>query len=162
MRVVVVGAGIAGLALAGSLQRRGHEVTVLEEAGELRTGGAAIAIWHNGAAALQRLGADIAAQGRVIELLEIWTCKGRVVGRVDAARLSRQHGVEAVTIPCEGLLLEVLAAQVRPGTIAFAAPCQRVRQAEGSATVGGLSGRGHRSRPRSLGQMGTARPCGAP
>lgn len=56
MRVAVVGAGIAGLALAGGLHRRGYEVQVFERAPEVRAAGAGITLAPNGLGALDSLG----------------------------------------------------------------------------------------------------------
>jgi 2-polyprenyl-6-methoxyphenol hydroxylase-like FAD-dependent oxidoreductase len=53
---VVVGAGVGGLAAAGALARSGWHVTLLERAGRLRAGRAALLIWPNGVRALQALG----------------------------------------------------------------------------------------------------------
>jgi len=66
-RIVVIGAGIAGLAAAVALQRRDHDVTVIERRTDTSTG-AAITIWPNALAALDRLGLGDAvreAGGRV-------------------------------------------------------------------------------------------------
>ena len=52
---VVIGAGIAGLATAVALQRRGHYVTVLEERTDTASG-AGISIWPNALAALDQIG----------------------------------------------------------------------------------------------------------
>src|ERR1700704_2555835 len=54
-RVAVVGAGIAGLASAVALQRRGFDVTVLEERTDT-SNGAGISIWPNALAALDEIG----------------------------------------------------------------------------------------------------------
>lgn len=54
--VVIVGAGIAGMALALALHRLGVKSIVLEKAGELRTTGTAIGIWTNAWRALEALG----------------------------------------------------------------------------------------------------------
>ncbi|HEY1831169.1 MAG TPA: FAD-dependent oxidoreductase [Acidimicrobiales bacterium] len=134
MQVVVVGAGIAGLALAAGLQRDGHDVRVLEEAPTLRTGGAAIAIWHNGAVALRQLGIDLSRHGQVINRLELWSAKGNQVGWVDAARLSGKFGIDAVTIG-RGELLTHLADSVKPGTIKFGAPAVRAGNRPDSAVI---------------------------
>ena len=54
-RIVVVGAGLAGLATAVGLQRRGYEVSVVEARTDISTG-AGISIWPNALAALDHLG----------------------------------------------------------------------------------------------------------
>ncbi|MGH3524462.1 MAG: FAD-dependent oxidoreductase, partial [Mycobacterium sp.] len=66
-RIVVVGAGIAGLATAVALHRRGHEVTVVEARTDTSTG-AGISIWPNALAALDHIGVGDAvrqAGGRI-------------------------------------------------------------------------------------------------
>jgi FAD-dependent urate hydroxylase len=132
--VLVVGAGIAGLALAGGLQRRGHDVSVLEEAEDLRVGGAAISVWNNGAMALRCLGTDLRGHGQVIDRLEFRSSTGNLVGWVDTARLNRQIGIDAVTVP-RGELLEHLAGALTPGTLRFGAGCQRAHERAGRAMV---------------------------
>jgi 2-polyprenyl-6-methoxyphenol hydroxylase-like FAD-dependent oxidoreductase len=65
--IVVVGAGIAGLATAVALQRHGHQVDIVEERTDT-TSGAGISIWPNALAALDEIGlgdAVRAAGGRV-------------------------------------------------------------------------------------------------
>ncbi|MCV7106366.1 FAD-dependent oxidoreductase, partial [Mycolicibacterium chitae] len=52
---LVVGAGIAGLATAAALQRRGHSVRVFEERRDTAIG-AGISIWPNALAALDEIG----------------------------------------------------------------------------------------------------------
>jgi 2-polyprenyl-6-methoxyphenol hydroxylase-like FAD-dependent oxidoreductase len=66
-RFLVVGAGLAGLATAVGLQRRGHRVTIVEERTDTSSG-AGISIWPNALAALDELGLGDAvrdAGGRV-------------------------------------------------------------------------------------------------
>ena len=56
MKVVVVGAGIAGLCTAAGLASTGADVTVIEKAPEVRGGGAGLSIFANGVRALESLG----------------------------------------------------------------------------------------------------------
>ncbi|MGH3676128.1 MAG: FAD-dependent oxidoreductase [Mycobacterium sp.] len=61
-QIVVIGAGIAGLATAVALQRRGHDVTVIEERLDTSSG-AGISIWPNALAALDEIGLGDAVRG---------------------------------------------------------------------------------------------------
>jgi 2-polyprenyl-6-methoxyphenol hydroxylase-like FAD-dependent oxidoreductase len=54
-QILVIGAGICGLATAVALQRRGHPVTVIEERTDTSSG-AGISIWPNALAALDEVG----------------------------------------------------------------------------------------------------------
>lgn len=56
MKVAIVGAGISGLALAGGLEKRGHEVTIFEKGEEIRAGGSGITLAPNALTALDYLG----------------------------------------------------------------------------------------------------------
>jgi 2-polyprenyl-6-methoxyphenol hydroxylase-like FAD-dependent oxidoreductase len=56
LRVVIIGAGIGGLAAGAILRRDGHEVTVLERAERFEPLGAGLALWPNGAHALREIG----------------------------------------------------------------------------------------------------------
>lgn len=56
MKVAVNGAGIAGTALAYWLSKMGHEVLLVEQAPELRTGGYILNLWGVGYDAVERMG----------------------------------------------------------------------------------------------------------
>ncbi len=56
MRVLIVGAGIAGPTLAYWLQRMGHEITLVERAPELRLGGYLVDFWGAGFGVAERMG----------------------------------------------------------------------------------------------------------
>ena len=56
LKVLVVGAGIAGLTAATGLRRQGHHVEVFERSALLKEYGAAISIGPNASAVLRRLG----------------------------------------------------------------------------------------------------------
>jgi 2-polyprenyl-6-methoxyphenol hydroxylase-like FAD-dependent oxidoreductase len=65
MRIIVVGAGIGGLAAAIGLRRAGHDVTVLERSPQIAGIGAGLVLFQNAMRALDRLGVReaVAAQG---------------------------------------------------------------------------------------------------
>ncbi len=88
-QVVIIGAGIAGLALARGLALRGAQVQVLEQAGAIREVGAGLQIASNGARVLRGLGlgddlARIGVQARALELRNGET--GARVVRMDLTR----------------------------------------------------------------------------
>ena len=56
MKVLIVGAGIAGPTLAFWLNKSGHEVTIVEHAPELRSGGYLIDFWGAGFDVAERMG----------------------------------------------------------------------------------------------------------
>lgn len=56
MRTVIAGGGLVGLTAAASLQSIGHEVTVLEQAPEVRAAGAGIGLWPNALREFDRIG----------------------------------------------------------------------------------------------------------
>ncbi|WP_280432014.1 FAD-dependent oxidoreductase [Nocardia brasiliensis] len=69
MRIVVAGGGLVGLTAAASLRRDGHQVTVLEQAMEIRAAGAGIGLWPNALREFDRfgIGAEVRAKGHEIE-----------------------------------------------------------------------------------------------
>jgi 2-polyprenyl-6-methoxyphenol hydroxylase-like FAD-dependent oxidoreductase len=60
--VLVIGAGIAGLTTAVALQRRGHQVAILEERTD-GSSGSGVSIWPNALAALDEIGLGDAVVG---------------------------------------------------------------------------------------------------
>ena len=87
--VTVLGGGVAGLAVAIALARRGAQVTVLEQAAEIREVGAGLQISPNGVAVLCALGlgdelARIGTRAQAAELRD--GIGGGTVLRLDLAR----------------------------------------------------------------------------
>jgi 2-polyprenyl-6-methoxyphenol hydroxylase-like FAD-dependent oxidoreductase len=70
MRVLIVGAGIAGPTLAYWLQRLGHEPTLVEWAPELRRGGYLVDFWGAGFDVAERMGIVPELRRRGYHLLE--------------------------------------------------------------------------------------------
>lgn len=175
MHAVIVGAGVGGLAFAGGLHRRGHSVTVVEQAPDLPSAGAALSVWFNGAAALVRLGhalePDTPGGGRRIDRLLQRRSDGRLIFDADVVRLQQRFTVPALTIPRRALL-ERLATDLPAGTIRGGVRCAAVYDSDAGATVVMADGTqvsgdlvvgadGHRSVVRTaLVGSGAARPTG--
>lgn len=93
--VTVVGAGVAGLAVARALAMRGAAVTVLEQADAIREVGAGLQISPNGAAVLRALGLQgaldaVSLRAEAVQLVDGPT--GDPVTRLDLARLRPDQG----------------------------------------------------------------------
>jgi len=116
-RILVVGAGIAGLATAVALQRRGHDVTIVEERSDT-TSGAGISIWPNALAALDEIGLGDAvreAGGRVTAGALRWR-DGSWLRHPTRERLVKALGEPLVVIR-RSALTKVLADALAGGTV---------------------------------------------
>jgi 2-polyprenyl-6-methoxyphenol hydroxylase-like FAD-dependent oxidoreductase len=114
---LVIGAGIAGLATAVALQRRGHQVTILEERADTSSG-AAISIWPNALAALDQFGLGDAVResgGRVTAGAMRWS-DGSWLRRPAPERIVRALG-EPLVVVRRSVLMDLLAAALEEGTV---------------------------------------------
>ena len=89
--IVIIGAGIGGLAAARALALRGASVTVLEQAPEITEVGAGLQISPNGLAVLRALGLEDALRANdapVAEAVVLRNARGSQVTRIDLTRLA--------------------------------------------------------------------------
>ena len=115
--IAVIGAGIAGLATAVALQRRGLDITVFEDRADTSSG-AGISIWPNALAALDAIGlgdAVRAAGGRVTAGAVRWR-DGTWLRRPDTDRMVRALG-EPLVVVKRATLTDVLTGALAPGTV---------------------------------------------
>jgi 2-polyprenyl-6-methoxyphenol hydroxylase-like FAD-dependent oxidoreductase len=118
-RILVIGAGIAGLATAVGLQRHGHNVTIVEERADTSSG-AGISIWPNALAALDELGlgdAVRAAGGQVTAGAMRWH-DGSWLRRPSPERMVKALGEPLVVVP-RPVLMTLLTDALADGTIEF-------------------------------------------
>ncbi|MEU9806119.1 FAD-dependent oxidoreductase [Mycobacterium sp. NPDC050853] len=125
--IVVVGAGIAGLATAVALQQSGRDVVVLDDRDGTSTG-YAITLWPNALAACDALGVgdDVRdASARVEAGMMRWR-DGRILREPPNGQLTRAIG-EPVAVTERNQLLAILAGRLTPGTVRYGARVARVR-----------------------------------
>jgi 2-polyprenyl-6-methoxyphenol hydroxylase-like FAD-dependent oxidoreductase len=117
-RVVVAGAGIGGLALAGGLRRIGDEVVVLERVPEIRPVGAGIVLAANAILALRRMGTgdDVVPAGAPVETSQIRDWRGGLIQSAPLGALSRELGAPTIAFH-RAELHEALLRTVAPGAV---------------------------------------------
>jgi 2-polyprenyl-6-methoxyphenol hydroxylase-like FAD-dependent oxidoreductase len=121
MRAIIIGGGIAGLASALALTRRGWQVEVFERAPEFTEVGAGLSLWPNALRALDTLGVGEQVRGRAVlqGQVGIRDAAGRWLSRTDTAEMERRYG-PAIMIHRADLLAVLRAAVpgevLRPGT----------------------------------------------
>ncbi len=146
--VVVVGAGIGGLAAARALALRGADVTVLERAPGIGEVGAGLQLSPNGLAVLDALGLGTAIRARSVAaraVVLIDGATGRPVLRLDLARHAR--GREWLFLH-RARLVEVLQSGAREAGVRFEFDATITRIADGTdAATLTLEGRGQRRTP---------------
>ena len=154
MKVLIIGAGIGGLAAARALTADGHEVTVFEQAAGLRHGGAAVTLWSNGTGILGELGVALNGTGAPIDTLETRDPHGKLLTSFDVAQTAAHYGHPNICLP-RTRLLGHLAEGLPGGMLAFGHACTgaeqdgvgvRARFADGTTASGdlliGADGRG--------------------
>ncbi|MEU6127555.1 FAD-dependent monooxygenase [Saccharopolyspora sp. NPDC047091] len=127
MRVLVIGAGIGGLAVAKGLLDGGHDVAVFEHADALRDGGAAVTVWSNGTAALGQLGVTLEDVGRPLHSLKSITDSGRLLWEADLADVTERLGSPTIETP-RRLLTGKIAAALPEHVLHFGRRCIAVTE----------------------------------
>jgi 2-polyprenyl-6-methoxyphenol hydroxylase-like FAD-dependent oxidoreductase len=136
-RVIVAGAGLAGLATSVALHKVGIPVLVLERETSLRLEGSAIAMWANAFRALDALGVGDALRCShpLLERTELCSRDGRLLRAFDFNR-DCEGGPHEARGMRRSEILEALAAQLPDGSIRFNAAVSSVT-ADGAVRLQG-------------------------
>lgn len=124
--VIVGGAGLGGLALGRGLLDMGHRVRIVELSAQRNGGGAAVTIFPNGAAALDRLGIGIDGLGARIERMVFSRHNGDRLMAFDLGDMKRRFGHAVRTVPRRGLV-EHLEKGLPQGLVRFGCAIDAVR-----------------------------------
>src|SRR5258705_2544969 len=108
LRILVVGAGVAGISIARGLLRDGHDVTVFAQGPDMRPGGGAVTIWSNGSTVLEQLGVDMDGAGQLLSTVRIATSTGRPLVNIDVTTIVDRLGGLVRMVPRRVLLDRLL------------------------------------------------------
>ncbi|BBX46711.1 NAD(P)/FAD-dependent oxidoreductase [Mycobacterium cookii] len=108
LRILVVGAGVSGIAVARGLLRDGHDVTVFDRRPDTAAGGGAVTIWSNGATVLDQLGVDMTGAGQQLSAVRVMTSTGRPLSTMDLNAMVNRLGASVRMVPRRILLERLL------------------------------------------------------
>jgi len=121
-KIVIIGAGIGGLAIAACLKKSGFEVEIYERAKELRPLGSALSLMTNALTALAEAGVKLDFKdAQVFESLRFLTRNGRPIRAIDFGDVARRNGQPSVAIHRASLqqaLLEAADCKIELGVTA--------------------------------------------
>src|SRR6202167_3957878 len=107
-RILLVGAGVSGLAAARGLLRDGHDVTVFDQRPNVTAGGGAVTIWSNGATVLDQLGVDMTGAGQPLSAVRVMTSTGPPLATMDLDAMVNRLGAPIRMVPRRVLLERLL------------------------------------------------------
>lgn len=142
MKVGIAGAGIAGPALAHFLLKLGHEVTLIEKASALRTGGYVIDVWGLGYSILEKMGVidTVLKRGYKVQEVRLVDEASRKAGGFKSNVFERATGGKFVSV-ARGDLAEIIYDTVKDGVeTIFGDEVAGLRNNEGGVDVGLKSG----------------------
>lgn len=136
LKVVIIGAGMGGLATGIALRQAGYEVEIYDRVTQLRPAGAGISLWSNGVKVLNRLGLgkEISRIGGYMTCMEYRGKTGEVLTSFSLSPLIETVGERPYPVSrteLQQMLLEAFG----PERVHLGAKCVAVEQDETSATA---------------------------
>ncbi|KAM0471446.1 hypothetical protein ACHAPX_009359 [Trichoderma viride] len=101
MKIIIVGAGIAGLSLAIALGQSGHQVTILDAASQLAELGAGVQMTPQALRYLFQWGLEehLLAEAIIPENLHVWDgSSGNLLGHVRIREMENQYGAPYIVV----------------------------------------------------------------
>ncbi|RKR91916.1 FAD-dependent urate hydroxylase [Micromonospora pisi] len=136
MRIVIIGAGLGGLASAYALTRAGHDVTVFEKAERMPSSGYGLILWPSGTGILRDMGFDTTGMGYRLDKLAIHASDDSQLIRLDLDRIARRYGAPNLVF-LRAQLLGRLSESLPDGCLRFGRQLVAIRESadRGSAPV---------------------------
>jgi 2-polyprenyl-6-methoxyphenol hydroxylase-like FAD-dependent oxidoreductase len=144
-RVLIIGGGIGGLAVALALQRVGIEVAVFEKSREIREVGAGLAIWANAIKALEQIGVGeaVLAAGAEMHDYQFRSADGETLIRVSIDDMTQKVGAPSICIR-RADMQNTLYRALDEGVVRLGANCVGFTQDDGGVTARFADGREER------------------
>ena len=136
-KFAIIGAGIGGLTLAIAMQQKGFDVTVYENAPQIKPLGAGLGLAANAMKAFYEIGIGdrILKAGKKLKSLEIKSRAGKVLSSADSEKMAKNLGVTSNFAIHRADLHEVLLHEVKPGTLQLGKGCLDFVQSEMGVTI---------------------------
>lgn len=137
MRVLISGAGIAGPTLAWWLARDGAEVTIVERAPHLRTGGYVIDFWGAGYDVAERMNLipEVRAKGYLVREVRVVDRAGRRVSGFPAESFARSTHGRFTSLPRGDLAALIFERLGRGVEVLFGDSIQAIEETGGGVRV---------------------------
>ena len=130
---IIIGAGIGGLTTAIALAKKDFDITVYEQADEIREVGAGIWVAPNGLKIYEKLGIvqDIISAGKMLEKISVVDLHKKPMSVVDGAKIRAKHKYSTLALH-RAALQKILASFIPEGKIVLSKKFKSYQQTDES------------------------------